>query len=421
MRPIIPRLTPGRSAPVVALLAASLAITALVTYEAQDAARRQKELAQRAIRAEAGAAAERFASAVRLAEARGTPDRFAEAWNAGPLLRTLPGPSPGALTAGGNDSVLSIRVLENGAEVWRSHPQYTGAFRASSPAAAGPLVVQATLRDGVAERLLAGRMPTCRLALLLPLLGINVLLLGLAVRRFRREREDARLQSEFVSGVSHELRTPLAQIRMFAETMLLGRMERADDQRRALGIMVKETARLTALIESILHFTRAGRQAVPARTEATPPGALLKEIVDEYRPLARTRGVALATELDAALEHAVAEVDRGAVRQILLNLLDNAVKYGDGGDIVVRADASEGRLRVLVDDGGPGIPPGERQRVWHPFYRLERDRRGATAGSGIGLAVVRQLAHAQGGEAWLEPSPLGGARAVVVLGPLGPA
>jgi signal transduction histidine kinase len=415
MPPAISGRLPGRTAPVVALLAASLAITALVTYEAQDAAREQKALAERAILAEAGAAAERFAAAVRLAEAEGAGSRFERAWGAGPLLRALPR-DPGPAFVGGNDSVLSVRVLEQGREVWRSAPQYAGGFRATAYDPAGPLVVEATLRPGVADRLLAERMPTCRLGFLLPLLGANAVLLGLAVRRFGRERDEARRRSEFVSGVSHELRTPLAQIRMFAETMLLGRMERADDRQRALGIIVKETARLTALIENILQFTRAERHAVPARMEAAPAGALVEEIVEEYRPLARTRGISVATQLDATLARSAAELDRGAVRQILLNLLDNAVKYGDGGDIVVRADADAGRLRVLVDDAGPGIPAGERQRVWDPFYRLERDRR--TAGSGIGLAVVRQLAQAQGGRAWLEQSPLGGARAVVVLGPV---
>ena len=406
---------PGGTAPVVALLAASLAITALVTYEAQDAARAQKALAGRAVGAEAGAAAERFAAAVRLAEAQGAADAFDQAWRAGPLLRALP-PDTTAPLAGGNDVLLSIRVLERGRELWRSSPQYTGEFRGVTHSSRSPRVTEATLRTGVAQRLLAERMPTCRLTLLLPLLAANAVLLGLAVRCFRHERDDARRRSDFVSGVSHELRTPLAQIRMFAETMLLGRMERADDRQRALGIIVKETARLTGLIENVLQFARGERHAVPAPAEVTAAGALVEEIVEEYRPLARLRGVCVATELDATIARAAARLDRGAVRQILLNLLDNAIKYGAGAEVVVHAEANQGRLRVVVDDAGPGVPAGERQRVWDPFYRLERDRR--TGGSGIGLAVVRQLAQAHGGRAWLEQSPLGGARAIVILGPM---
>ena len=406
---------PGGTAPVVALLAASLAITALVTYEAQDAARAQKALAGRAVGAEAGAAAERFAAAVRLAEAQGAADAFDQAWRAGPLLRALP-PDTTAPLAGGNDVLLSIRVLERGRELWRSSPQYTGEFRGVTHSSRSPRVTEATLRTGVAQRLLAERMPTCRLTLLLPLLAANAVLLGLAVRCFRHERDDARRRSDFVSGVSHELRTPLAQIRMFAETMLLGRMERADDRQRALGIIVKETARLTGLIENVLQFARGERHAVPAPAEVTAAGALVEEIVEEYRPLARLRGVCVATELDATIARAAARLDRGAVRQILLNLLDNAIKYGAGAEVVVHAEANQGRFRVVVDDAGPGVPAGERQRVWDPYYRLERDRR--TGGSGIGLAVVRQLAQAHGGRAWLEQSPLGGARAIVILGPM---
>ena len=407
----------NRSASVVGLLATSLAITGLVTYEAQDAAREQKTLAYRAVRAEAAAAAERFAAGVDLTRARGESDEFTRVWTGAPLIRTLPSGPAAAGAAGRNDALASVRVFENGRQVWRSPRQHSGDFReiAAGPGAA---VVELTLAPGVADRLLAERLPTCRLAILLPLLGCNVLLLGLAVARFGRERREAQLRSELVSGVSHELRTPLAQIRMFAETMLLGRMTGADDQRRALGVIVKESIRLTGLIENVLRFSRAERHADLARVETTPAAALVSEIVDEYRPLATTRGVTVATEVDATLGDAAADLDRGAVRQILLNLLDNAVKYGQGHAVVVRAAAIDGRLRLHVDDAGPGIPAGERFRVWEPFYRLERDRRNASAGTGIGLAVVRQLAQAQGGAAWLEPSPLGGARAVVLLGPM---
>ncbi|HEU5169611.1 MAG TPA: histidine kinase dimerization/phospho-acceptor domain-containing protein, partial [Gemmatimonadales bacterium] len=279
------------SAPVVLLLAASLGITALVTYEAQDAAREQKALAWRAIRAETAAAAERYRAAALLAQARGDAEPFASAWRSTPLLRVPAGGESGpALASQPNDSLLSVRVRMGRAEIFRSSPGYESEFRGAAGAGAGAgadgFAVEATLRQGVAERLLAGRLPTCRLGLLLPLLGANALLLGIAVQHYRRERERAQRRSEFVSGVSHELRTPLAQIRMFAETMLLDRMDRPDDRRRALGIITKETARLTGLIENILHFSRAERQAVAVRPEWTRVGAFVEEVVDGYRPLA---------------------------------------------------------------------------------------------------------------------------------------
>jgi signal transduction histidine kinase len=109
-------------------------------------------------------------------------------------------------------------------------------------------------------------------------------------------------------------------------------------------------------------------------------------------------------------------VDRAALRQTLLNLLDNAVKYGPAGQTVRLAVQRTGtRVRLTVDDGGPGIAAEDRERVWLPFYRLERDARSAIAGSGIGLAVVRDLISLHGGRVCVEDAPGGGARFVVEL------
>ncbi|HEU5170991.1 MAG TPA: ATP-binding protein, partial [Gemmatimonadales bacterium] len=130
----------------------------------------------------------------------------------------------------------------------------------------------------------------------------------------------------------------------------------------------------------------------------------------------------LRTELAPELDEAAAAIDRDGARQVLLNLLDNAVKYAPAaGDVLVRAGVAGGRLELAVDDAGPGIPPAERDRVWEPFYRLDRDRRGAAEGSGIGLAVVRRLAEAHGGSARIESSRRGGTRVIVTLGAVRPA
>jgi signal transduction histidine kinase len=112
----------------------------------------------------------------------------------------------------------------------------------------------------------------------------------------------------------------------------------------------------------------------------------------------------------------IAPVDKSALRQTLLNLLDNAVKYGPTAQTVVVAMAAEhGLVRVAVEDEGPGIALAERDRIWTPFYRLERDANSAVAGSGIGLAVVRELVTQHGGRVWVERGRTGGARFVVEL------
>ena len=115
-------------------------------------------------------------------------------------------------------------------------------------------------------------------------------------------------------------------------------------------------------------------------------------------------------------EGVTASVDRGAVRQVLLNLMDNAVKYGPAGQTIqVGLAAADGTARITVQDQGPGIPPRERERIFAPFVRLKRDADSAVAGSGIGLAVVAQLAALHGGRALVEEAAGGGGRFVVEL------
>ena len=112
----------------------------------------------------------------------------------------------------------------------------------------------------------------------------------------------------------------------------------------------------------------------------------------------------------------MAAVDEDAVRQIVLNLLDNAVKYGPAGGVVhVAVTPAGGEVRIAVDDQGPGVPPAERKRIWRRYERLERERERAIAGAGIGLAVVQELVELHGGRAWVESGASGGAVFQVAL------
>jgi len=216
-----------------------------------------------------------------------------------------------------------------------------------------------------------------------------------------------------VSGVSHELRTPLAQIRMFSETLMLGRVRSETEQLRSLEIIDQEARRLTHLVENLLHFSRSERQAARLSPAPAPLAPLVRQAAEAFSPLAAARGVILATELHDGL---VAPVDADALRQMLLNLLDNAVKYGPVEQtITVGLRGSAGRARIWVEDQGPGIPAADRERIWDRFWRLERDRGSAVAGTGIGLSVVRELAALHGGRVWAEDAPSRGARFVIEL------
>jgi len=143
----------------------------------------------------------------------------------------------------------------------------------------------------------------------------------------------------------------------------------------------------------------------------------VQEVIDGFAPLAAARGATVAAQIP---EDLVVPADPGAVRQMLLNLLDNAVKYGPAGQVVrIGATRENGAARLWVADGGPGIPRADRERVWERFWRLERDRGSSVAGSGIGLAVVRELASLHHGRTWIDDAgpagPDGGSGTRVVI------
>jgi signal transduction histidine kinase len=248
------------------------------------------------------------------------------------------------------------------------------------------------------------------MALLVLTLGVG----GAALFQIRRERELALLREDFVSGVSHELRTPLAQIRMFAELQDAGKLSSDDDRARASAVINREARRLTHLVENILQYSRLRR--APERglpEEAIRVGDVLDESVEAVAPLADSRRALLLVDGDRQA-HALA--NRAALTQMLVNLLDNAIKYGPPGQTVgVSVEGRDDVVRFHIDDEGPGIPARDRQRVWEPYRRLERDVQSRLPGTGIGLAVVGRLARLHGGRAWVEDAPGGGARFVIEL------
>lgn len=301
-----------------------------------------------------------------------------------------------------NDSLFSVVVHDGaGKELYRSGVQYTPAFAGKHVLDVyGGLVTSVAINPALADDLLIGGLPRSRLPLLLILLGLTGLLVSVGLAQLRRENELARLRSDFIASVSHELRTPLAQVRMFAETLRLGRVRNEGERERSLSIIDQEARRLTHLVENILQFSRAERDSVRLSPREADVAAEVRETIDCFTPIARARRVVVDASLDPGIR---ASVDVEAFRQILLNVLDNAVKYGPEGQTVrVGLTRAGANARITVDDEGPGIPAPDRERIWAPFFRLERDASSAVAGSGIGLAVVLDLVELHGGRVSVE-------------------
>jgi len=322
----------------------------------------------------------------------------------------------GAVT---NDLVALVVRDHGGVERFRSRAQEWPELQVDVPfgdAYDGVLMgstVRASLDPAEARRLVIGGLPRSRVPALLGLLAVTGGLLLTALVLLRRERQLQRLRSEFVASVSHELRTPLTQIRMFAETLLLDRVRSPDEGRRALEIIDKEARRLTNLVENLLMFSRSERGTVRPAGEPRALAPFVHEIAEGFRPLLAGTDARLEPRLD---EDVRAAVDPDALRQVVLNLLDNAVKYGPKGQTVrLCVERASDMARIVVEDEGPGIPEGERRRVFERFQRLDRESERAVAGTGIGLAVVRDLVTSMGGRCFVEAAARGGARFVVEL------
>jgi signal transduction histidine kinase len=325
---------------------------------------------------------------------------------------------PGTLTRGlAVDSILAVRVTDpSRAVVYETSPAVDSRYAAtdSLEARLGGLHFTVGINPDAAGRLIIGGLPRSRLPEVLATAFVAVALLGLLMYQFRRQEELGRLRDEFVSGVSHELRTPLAQIRLLAELLRMGKVPTEERKERSLRIIDQEARRLSFLVDSILSFTRSQRgELSPVRTDIATE---IEEIVSGFEPLTQPQGVRLTTRLEPGL---VADVDRGALRQVLLNLLDNAVRYGPPGQTVTVSTTSAADSWTLeVADEGPGVPVDERERIFAPYYRLKRDAGGAVGGTGIGLAVVRRLVEEHGGRVHVAPasgSGTVGARFIVTL------
>jgi two-component system phosphate regulon sensor histidine kinase PhoR len=216
-----------------------------------------------------------------------------------------------------------------------------------------------------------------------------------------KERRVSALKSEFVANVSHELKTPLALVRMFAEMLQSGRVQNDAKRQEYLDIIVRESERLSALIENVLDFARLERGRGSYEFAEGDVGDAVTRAANVYRYRAEREGTRLVVDVEPSLPRA--HIDERAIQLAVVNLVDNALKYAAGGeDITVRARSEEDSVRIDVVDQGPGVPAEERQRIFERFVRLpSRNGESQVRGSGIGLALVKHIAESHGGRAWV--------------------
>jgi len=214
-----------------------------------------------------------------------------------------------------------------------------------------------------------------------------------------------RVRTEFVANVSHELRTPLTAIHGYLETLLGGALEEPEHARKFLEIAFRHTERLGRLVSDLTDLSNIELGKVSLRLEATPLDEVVDSVLTMIRPRAAGGEVALSVDLPADLPPVRADRDRLA--QILINLVDNGVKYTPaGGRVAVSARrVGPALVEVGVTDTGVGIPPADLPRVTERFYRVDRARSRELGGTGLGLAIVKHLVLAHGGELAIESQP----------------
>jgi signal transduction histidine kinase len=272
-----------------------------------------------------------------------------------------------------------------------------------------------------------GRIVYLQVGLLLLAAAIVVVGTLVTMRFVLRQMELSRMKSHFVSNITHELKTPLAAIQLYTETLQQGRIRDSGDAGRFLGIIHKEVGRLTSLINNILDFARIEDGRRRYKFTVAGVGDIVQEIIESYSYQLHEKGFEVELDIEPNLPET--RVDRDAVGQAVLNLLDNAVKYSrDVKELQVRVLQSNGNggagesasnghstIRIEVSDRGIGIPAVEQERIFEAFYRVDKGLEHDVKGSGLGLAVVKHIADAHGGTVVVDGRPGGGSRFTLTL------
>lgn len=219
-----------------------------------------------------------------------------------------------------------------------------------------------------------------------------------------------KMQREFISSVSHELRTPLTAINGWGETLIHNSGQDEEELKKGIGIILKESRRLTTMVEELLEFTKMEDGRFTLRMEQVDLQAELEDAIYTYREYFRQEGIAL--EYEEGPELPLISGDPERLRQVFCNILDNAAKHGGSGKrIVVFVRAVSGYAEVEVRDFGPGVPPEELPHIKYMFYKGSSKARG----SGIGLAVSDEIIRLHNGELVIENAEGGGTRVLIRL------
>jgi two-component system phosphate regulon sensor histidine kinase PhoR len=219
-----------------------------------------------------------------------------------------------------------------------------------------------------------------------------------------------RVKRDFVTNVSHELRTPLTAIKGFIETLEEGIQ---DDRRRYLEIMRRHTDRLTNIVQDLLALSRLEEEGARLEIETVDLKALADDVARIFEQKARDKGLRLRVESNG--EVPPMEADSFKLEQVFINLLDNAIKYTEEGEVVVSLAQEDGRIVITVTDTGIGIPQEDQSRIFERFYVVDKSRSRKLGGTGLGLSIVKHIVLAHNGTIDVQSAVGKGTRFTITL------
>jgi len=223
----------------------------------------------------------------------------------------------------------------------------------------------------------------------------------LFVSDITEEKRVEAIKKDFVANVSHELRTPLASIKGYSETLLDEGLGDSDNSKEFLRIIDKHATRMSRLIDDLLILSRLESQQISVERASLDMGELIGLSIASFSKQALDKGIELTSDVADELPSALGDHDR--LEQVLVNLLDNAIKYTPaGGSVKVSAYMEAGAIRIDVRDTGIGIPLKDIPRIFERFYRVDKARSRELGGTGLGLAIVKHIMQGHGGRVWVE-------------------
>jgi len=219
-----------------------------------------------------------------------------------------------------------------------------------------------------------------------------------------RLKQLEKIRQDFVANVSHELRTPLTTIKGYAETLLEGALKE-DQAFQFVQVIKRHTDRLTKIVEDLLMLSRIETKEFQLKMEAIPLRDFIDDVVEFVKEPAERKKISLSrNEIPSSL---AVQADRSYLEQILINLLENSIKYTpEGGKVIISAVEKDSKdIQFSIEDNGIGIPKEDLSRIFERFYRVDKGRSKELGGTGLGLSIVKHLVQAHGGRVWVESQP----------------